>query len=86
MALPEGLCRAIEGDENIDNVELVDQSPIGRTPRSNPTTYIGVFDLIRNLFASTQAARVHGLTPGHFSFNVPSGRCEARAVVLSQKC
>ena len=77
MTLPEGRCRTIEGDQNIDHVELVDQSPIGRTPRSNPTTYVGVFDLIRNLFASTQAARVHGLTPGHFSFNVPNGRCEA---------
>ena len=77
VSLPEGRCRAIEGDEYIDHVELVDQSPIGRTPRSNPITYIGVFDVIRNLFASTQAARVHGLTPGHFSFNVPNGRCEA---------
>jgi excinuclease ABC subunit A len=77
MNVPEGLCRAIEGDQFIDHVELVDQSPIGRTPRSNPTTYIGAFDLIRNLFSSTQAARVHGLTPGHFSFNVPNGRCEA---------
>jgi excinuclease ABC subunit A len=76
VSVPEGLCRAIEGDQYIDHVELVDQSPIGRTPRSNPTTYTGVFDLIRNLFASTQTAKVHGLTPGHFSFNVPNGRCE----------
>ncbi|MEK9137053.1 MAG: excinuclease ABC subunit UvrA, partial [Bacteroidota bacterium] len=77
MSVPEGVCRLIEGDEHIDHIELVDQSPIGRTPRSNPTTYIGAFDLIRNLFAATQAAKVHGLTPGHFSFNVPNGRCEA---------
>ncbi len=76
-SIPEGLCRSIEGEDLIDHIELVDQSPIGRTPRSNPTTYIGVFDLIRNLFAATQAAKVHGLTPGHFSFNVPNGRCEA---------
>jgi len=77
MSVPEGLCRTIEGDQHIDHIELVDQSPIGKTPRSNPTTYIGVFDLIRNLFASTQAAKVHGLQPGHFSFNMPNGRCEA---------
>jgi len=72
----EGVCRFIEGHEEIDAVELVDQSPIGRSPRSNPITYIQVFDQIRNLFASTQAARVHGFSPGHFSFNVPGGRCE----------
>jgi len=72
-----GACRSIEGHEFISAVELVDQSPIGRTPRSNPVTYVGVFDQIRNLFASTQAARVHGFTPGHFSFNVPGGRCDA---------
>lgn len=77
VSVPEGVCRAIEGDDLIEHVELVDQSPIGRTPRSNPITYIGAFDLIRNLFAATQAAKVHGLTPGHFSFNVPNGRCEA---------
>jgi excinuclease ABC subunit A len=66
----------IEGSELIDAVELVDQSPIGRTPRSNPATYVGVFDLIRTLFAQTQAAKIHGYTPGTFSFNVPGGRCE----------
>ena len=72
----EGACHFIEGHEEIAAVELVDQSPIGRSPRSNPITYIQVFDQIRNLFASTQAARIHGFRPGHFSFNVPGGRCE----------
>lgn len=72
-----GVCTAIHGHEQISNVEMVDQSPIGRSPRSNPITYIQVFDLIRNLFAGTQAAKIHGFTPGHFSFNVPGGRCEA---------
>ncbi len=73
----EGAVRAIEGYEPLSAVELVDQSPIGRTPRSNPVTYIQVFDGIRNLFAATQAAKVHGMKPGQFSFNVPGGRCEA---------
>jgi len=73
----EGAVRAIEGYESVSAVELVDQSPIGRTPRSNPVTYIQVFDGIRNLFAATQAAKVHGMKPGQFSFNVPGGRCEA---------
>jgi excinuclease ABC subunit A len=72
-----GLCTAIHGHEHISSVEMVDQSPIGRTPRSNPITYIQVFDVIRTLFANTQAAKIHGFTPGHFSFNVPGGRCEA---------
>jgi excinuclease ABC subunit A len=76
-AAPAGRFRLIEGVQYLSAVEMVDQSPIGRTPRSNPVTYIGVFDLIRNLFASTPAAKVHGLKPGHFSFNVPGGRCEA---------
>ena len=67
---------AIEGDETVDHMELVDQSPIGRTPRSNPTTYIKAFDLIRDLLAKTPAAKIHGFSPGHFSFNVPGGRCE----------
>jgi excinuclease ABC subunit A len=71
-----GAFHSIEGHELISDVELVDQSPIGKTPRSNPITYIGVFDSIRNLFAQTQAARIHGFKPGHFSFNVPGGRCE----------
>ncbi len=68
---------AIEGGELYSSIELVDQSPIGRSPRSNPATYIGVFDLIRNLFASTQQSKIHGFTPGTFSFNVPGGRCES---------
>lgn len=67
----------LSGDQHISAVEMVDQSPIGRTPRSNPITYIQVFDQIRALFANTQAAKVHGFTPGHFSFNVPGGRCDA---------
>lgn len=68
---------ALEGAEALSAVELVDQSPIGRTPRSNPVTYIHVFDLIRHLFASAPAAKIHGFTPGQFSFNVPGGRCDA---------
>lgn len=69
--------REIAGAEHISRVEMVDQSPIGRSPRSNPITYIQAFDLIRTLFAGTQAAKVHGFGPGHFSFNVPGGRCDA---------
>ncbi|MBP1647678.1 MAG: excinuclease subunit [Bacteroidetes bacterium] len=72
-----GAFTSVTGQEQISDVELVDQSPIGRTPRSNPVTYIQIFDQIRNLFASTQAAKIHGFKPGHFSFNVPGGRCEA---------
>ena len=66
----------IEGDEYIDEVVLVDQSPIGRTPRSNPVTYIKAFDGIRDLFAGTPEAHKRGFAAGHFSFNVPGGRCE----------
>jgi excinuclease ABC subunit A len=69
-------CRRVEKAELLTAVVLVDQSPIGRTPRSNPITYIKAFDIIRNLFAGTSEAVRHGYTPGHFSFNVPGGRCE----------
>ena len=67
---------AIQGAEHFERIELVDQSPIGRSPRSNPVTYIKVFDLMRDLLAHTQAARIRGYMPGHFSFNVPGGRCD----------
>lgn len=72
-----GLFRGLEGTEFITNVVLVDQAPIGRTPRSNPVTYLKAFDPIRALFASTKDARARGLVPSHFSFNVSGGRCEA---------
>ena len=71
-----GSWESLEGDQFIDEVVLVDQSPIGRTPRSNPVTYIKAFDAIRELFASLPESRKRGLTAGHFSFNVPGGRCE----------
>ena len=67
----------IEGTEKIDKVIIIDQSPIGKTPRSNPATYTKVFDEIRKLFASTQDAKMKGFNPGRFSFNVKGGRCEA---------
>jgi excinuclease ABC subunit A len=72
-----GKHRGITGLQHFDKVVNVDQAPIGRTPRSNPATYIGVFDHIRNLFSETQEARVRGYKPGRFSFNVSGGRCEA---------
>ncbi|KPC75862.1 excinuclease ABC subunit A [Thermoactinomyces vulgaris] len=72
-----GKHRKIEGIEHIDKVINIDQSPIGRTPRSNPATYTGVFDDIREVFASTQEAKVRGYQKGRFSFNVKGGRCEA---------
>jgi excinuclease ABC subunit A len=71
-----GRHRGIDGDELVDKVIEIDQSPIGRTPRSNPATYTGVFDHIRRLFAATQEAKVRGYQPGRFSFNVKGGRCE----------
>ena len=70
-------CDRIEGDGAIQAVEMVDQSPIGRTPRSNPATYMKAFDSIRELFAATPEAKKRGLGSGHFSFNIPGGRCEA---------
>jgi excinuclease ABC subunit A len=66
----------LEGGAALENVVLVDQSPLGRTPRSNPITYIKAFDAIREIFASTPEARKRGCTPGYFSFNIPGGRCE----------
>ncbi len=71
-----GAFQKLEGSIYIDDVILVDQSPIGRTPRSNPVTYIKVYDAIREVFASTREAQVRGLDPSHFSFNLPGGRCE----------
>lgn len=68
---------SIEGVENVDKVINIDQSPIGRTPRSNPATYTGVFDFIRDLFSKTNEAKLRGYKPGRFSFNVKGGRCEA---------
>ncbi|MDU6013527.1 MAG: ATP-binding cassette domain-containing protein, partial [Corynebacterium sp.] len=72
-----GRAKRVEGVEHLDKLVQVDQSPIGRTPRSNPATYTGVFDKIRNLFAETQEAKVRGYKAGRFSFNVKGGRCEA---------
>ena len=73
---PRISCRKLEGAERILSTVMIDQSPIGRTPRSNPVTYIKAFDLIRALFANTRDAQKQGYTPGHFSFNIPGGRCE----------
>jgi excinuclease ABC subunit A len=70
------LCERIEGDLQLTEVVLVDQSPIGRTPRSNPSTYMKAFDAIREVFAATPQAKKRGFTAGHFSFNIPGGRCE----------
>ena len=73
---PSGLFRDLHGAERLNDVVLVDQTPIGRTPRSNPVTYIKAFDLIRELFASQPESKKLSLTPGHFSFNIPGGRCK----------
>ena len=70
-------CAKIEGDSALTAIEMVDQSPIGRTPRSNPSTYMKAFDAIREAFAATPDAKKRGFAPGHFSFNIPGGRCEA---------
>ena len=72
-----GLHTGIEGLESLDKVINIDQQPIGRTPRSNPATYTGVFDNVRKLFAQTTESKVRGYLPGRFSFNVKGGRCEA---------
>ena len=72
-----GKCKEIVGVENIDKIINIDQSPIGRTPRSNPATYTGVFDYIRDIFANTNEAKLRGYQKGRFSFNVAGGRCEA---------
>ena len=72
-----GACKEIKGIHNIDKVINIDQSPIGRSPRSNPATYTGVFDVIRDIFATTNEAKMRGYSKGRFSFNVPGGRCEA---------
>ena len=72
-----GKCKSIKGIENIDKIINIDQSPIGRTPRSNPATYTGVFDEIRDIFAETNEAKLRGYGKGRFSFNVPGGRCES---------
>ena len=77
MKVHPGRCERIEGIEYLDKVVNIDQSPIGRTPRSNPATYTGLFNDIRDLFASTQEAKSRGYGPGRFSFNVRGGRCEA---------
>ncbi len=76
QSAPRAEYESIEGDVQIAEIVLVDQSPLGRTPRSNPVTYIKAFDAIREVFAATPEARKRGYTPGYFSFNIPGGRCE----------
>ena len=73
---PQVSCKKVDGADRISNTVMIDQSPIGRTPRSNPVTYIKAFDTIRALFASVREAEKRGYTAGHFSFNIPGGRCE----------
>ncbi len=80
-----GLHKDIEGLDQLDKVINIDQSPIGRTPRSNPATYTGVFDQIRDLFAMTADAKAKGYKKGRFSFNVKGGRCEACAEMVSSR-
>ena len=75
--LKPGRHKKIKGLENIDKIIDIDQQPIGRTPRSNPATYTGVFDAIRELFSQTSEAKMRGYKAGRFSFNVKGGRCEA---------
>ncbi len=77
MRIKPGACKTIKGMENIDKLVEIGQDPIGRTPRSNPATYTGVFDDIRDLFAQTREAKLLGYDKGRFSFNVKGGRCEA---------
>ncbi len=76
LPAPRAECDGLEGDAQLGDIVLVDQSPLGRTPRSNPVTYIKAFDVIRDLFAATPEARKRGYTAGTFSFNIPGGRCE----------
>jgi excinuclease ABC subunit A len=73
---PRMTCNRVEGASRINDVVMIDQTPIGRTPRSNPVTYIKAFDIVRNIFAATRDAEKRGYSAGHFSFNVPGGRCE----------
>jgi excinuclease ABC subunit A len=75
--LRPGKCKEIMGLEALDKVIAIDQSPIGRTPRSNPATYTGLFDMIRDVFAQTPEAKIRGFQKGRFSFNAKGGRCEA---------
>lgn len=75
--LPVGLCQAVEGIDNFDSVIAIDQSPIGRTPRSNPATYVGLWTPIRDMFAALPESKARGYKSGRFSFNVKGGRCEA---------
>ena len=72
-----GKAEKIDGIENIDKIINIDQSPIGKTPRSNPATYTGLFDNIRDIFAETKEAKMRGYQKGRFSFNVQGGRCES---------
>ena len=78
-----GPAASIEGIENVDKVIDIDQTPIGRTPRSNPATYTGLFTDIRDLFAMLPESRMRGYTAGRFSFNVKGGRCEAHAAGMA---